>query len=267
MQLVRSNKNLRRILIALFFLATDKLCAQELYVYSEPASIMPARSIMLKQSFQQMEGSAIGQVLNTQLELSIQKKWMAHFGTNFKSADFYTQYRFYSKDAIHVHTRLSWYAKAVSAGANPSEKAILLDGQQKVMGAGIITTRLQHRWASSLSLGWLYRYTGNTDFNKNAFQYSWSNGLLLYPVKYKNYQQTNINFYLELLGQQSIQHSGQFLDIAPAAQFIFNSQAKLNFGYRMPLWDSMQRKSNHSYYMSFDYLFFNALPSFKRRKK
>ena len=260
-------KKILAVVGAFFIVGLPSLQAQELYVYSEPASVMPARSIIIKQAFQQMEGVNAQQNYNTQLEFSLQKKWMAHIGTNYKAADFYTQYRFYSSDALHEHTRFAGYFKAVASGNNPSEQAILLDGQQKLIGAGIIATKLQHKWASSLTMGWLYRYTGNTNYTKNAVQYSWSNGLLLYPVTYKNYMQTNINFYVELLGQQSIQNKAHFLDIAPAVQFIFNSQAKLNFGYRLPVWDTMQRNSSRSFYISLDYLFFNALPKFKMAKK
>lgn len=271
------NRSLVNVIVAalgcLFFIGLTRLDAQELYVYSEPASVMPARSLIIKQSFLQMGGSEFlknyytKQNFNTQLEFSIQKKWMAHIGTNYKSVDFYTQYRFYSSDALHEHARFAGYLKAVASGNNPAEQAILLDGQQKLIGAGIIATKLKHKWASSVTLGWLYRYTGNTNYSKNAFQYSWSNGLLLYPVTYKNYKQTNINFYVEMLGQQSIQNKAHFLDIAPAVQFIFNSQAKLNFGYRLPVLDNMQRNASRSYYMSLDYLFFNALPRFKSAKK
>ncbi len=255
------------LICSLFFFGTFTLQAQELYVFSEPASVMPARSIIVKQSFQQMEGVHPQQNYNTQIEFSLNKKWMAHFGTNYKSTDFYTQYRFYSSDALHEHTRLAGYFKAVASGNNPAEQAILLDGQQKLMGAGFIVTRLQHKWASSLTIGWLHRYTGNTNFPNDAFQYSLSNGLLLYPIKYKNYNQTNVNFYIEILGQKLTQNKAHFLDIAPAVQFIFNSQAKLNLGYRLPIWDTMQRNSSRSYYMSLDYLFFNALPRSKRVKK
>jgi len=252
-------------LLVCLLLMRFHLHAQELYVYTDPASTMPAKSIILKQSYLKMEGIANAN-WNTQLELSPKKNWMVHIGTNYSATDLYLQHRFYSSDQVHQHTRLAWYAKAVSAGATPSTEAILLDGQQKFWGAGLIATRLQHKWASSMSLGYLYRYVGNTTFTSQAIQYSLSNGLLLYPVSYKNYNQTNINLYAEILGQKQIGGTGYYIDIAPAIQFIFHSQAKLNIGYKWPIVDHMSRLGGRSLYISYDYLFFNALSRAKKPK-
>lgn len=254
------------LMLCLFGCISFLTQAQELYVFSEPASTMPARSIMLKQSFQQMNGSMSSTILNTQVELSLRKNWMLHLGTNYKSTDLYTQYRIYTKDAVHEHTRLALYAKAVESNENPKEQAVLLDGQQKLWGAGLIATRLQHKWAGSITIGWLHRYVGNSAYTQDAIQYGLSNGLLLFPVTYKSYKQTNINAYIELLGQQSVGNQTNYVDIAPAIQFIFNSQSKLNIGYRWPLWDTMHRFSDNSFYISIDHLFFNALPKHKQQR-
>jgi hypothetical protein len=91
--------------------------------------------------------------------------------------------------------------------------------------------------------------------------------LLIYPKKYTSYGQTNVNLYVELVGQKLLSGKGQYLDAAPAIQFIFNSQAKLNLGYRFPLLEKTNRMTNNSLYLSVDYLFFNALPKVKNRKK
>jgi hypothetical protein len=141
----------------------------------------------------------------------------------------------------------------------------MMEGQQKLWNAGLIATRLQHKWASSLTAGWVHRYVGNTAYSKDGIQFIFSNGWLLYPKNYDNYQQTNVNFYIELIGQQLIGQSSRFLDIAPSIQLIFNSQAKLNLGYRWAVSDNTNRMSDRSLYISLDYLFFNALPKPKKR--
>ena len=243
----------------------QKLKAQELYVMSEPASIMPTRSIMIKQSYQQMGGNSSSTFYNTQLELSWKKNWMMHVGTNYTASDVYIQHRFYSTDDIHSHTRLAFFGRAINSPYNPNTNAIMMEGQQKLWNAGLIATRLQHKWASSLTAGWVHRYVGNTNYAKDGIQYVFSNGWLLYPKNYDNYQQTNVNFYVELIGQQQFNQKASFLDIAPSIQLIFNSQAKLNMGYRWALSDNTNRMNNQSVYLSLDYLFFNALPKPKKR--
>jgi hypothetical protein len=260
-----------RIFFILFLAST--ICgsldmhAQELYVLSEPASIMPNRSIIIKQSFQQMGGKMNNTFYNTQIELSWKKNWMMHLGTNYTASDIYLQHRVYSLDDIHTHSRVAFFGRAINSPYNPTTNAIMMEGQQKLWNAGFIATRLQHKWASSITAGWLHRYTGNTNFSKNGIQYSLSNGWLLYPKNYSNYQQTNINFYVELIGQKVLNDKASFLDIAPSIQLIFNSQAKLNMGYRWALSDNSNRMSDRSFYMSFDYLFFNAIPKYKNTKK
>ena len=254
------------VIIAICFF-TNNVSAQELYVMSEPASIMPNRSIIIKQSYQQMGGNVKSTFYNTQLEFSFKKNWMMHLGTNYTASEIYLQHRFYSLDDIHKHTRLAFFAKAINSPYNPSTSAIMLEGQQKLWNVGFIATRLQHKWASSMSAGWLYRYTGITHYGNNGIQYNWSNGWLLYPKNYSNYQQTNINFYVELLGQQVWKDKVSYLDMAPSIQFIFNSQSKFNLGYRWAIMDNTNRMSKESVYLSFDYLFFNALPKRKNNKK
>ena len=75
------------IVCTFFFLFSlafiQKVKAQELYVMSEPASTMPARSIIVKQSYQQMGGKSSATFYNTQLEFSWKKNWMMHLGTNY----------------------------------------------------------------------------------------------------------------------------------------------------------------------------------------
>jgi len=250
-------------LFSFAFIQTAK--AQELYVMSEPASTMPARSIIVKQSYQQMGGRSTANFYNTQLEFSWKKNWMMHVGTNYTASDVYLQHRFYSTDDIHSHTRLAFFARAVNSPYNPNTNAIMMEGQQKLWNAGLIATMLKHKWASSLTAGWVHRYVGNTNYTKEGIQYIFSNGWLLYPKNYDNYQQTNVNFYVELIGQQLLGQSSSFLDIAPSIQLIFNSQAKLNMGYRWALSDNTNRMNNQSVYLSLDYLFFNALPKSKKR--
>lgn len=262
---MRSTYILSLLLISVFSSSIVQTYAQELYVMSEPASTMPARSIILKQSYQQMGGKTTNTFYNTQVELSWKKNWMMHIGTNYTASELYLQKRFYSIDDIHSHTRLAFFARAINSPYNPTTNAIMMEGQQKLWNAGLIATRLQHKWASSLTTGWLHRYVGNSQYAKDGVQYIFSNGWLLYPKNYANYNQTNINFYVELIGQHLLDQKISFLDIAPSIQLIFNSQSKLNIGYRWAISDNTNRMNDRSLYLSLDYLFFNALPKPKKR--
>ena len=233
---------------------------QELFVNSEPASIMPARSILIKQSYATMTGKGIENNFNTQLEFSWSKKWMSHLGTNYKSWEWYTQYRFYSKDAIYEHLRMALFFRAIGSSSNAKfTNSILLDGQESVVHAGFIITQLKHKWASALTLGTLMKQQALANNGKAGLQYIFSNGYLVYPKSYSSYEQTNINLYLELIGQTLFSDKAHYLDVAPAVQFIFNSQSKLNVSYRFPLVNQTNRATYNTASISWDYLFFNVL--------
>lgn len=254
--------------LVLFIFAVLPLVAQELYVFTEPASTKPARAIGLKHSFQKMGGNTSRNNQHTQIQLGLSKKLSLYLGTNYAGADAYAQYRIYTKDAMYAHTRVAFYAKAIQTNRQAVHtNAVLLDGEESVKGAGVIVTQLKHKWASSLSMGYVQKQDWSQHYGRGAFQYSFSNGLLVYPKRYASYGQTNINLYLELLGQKLLSGKGQYLDAAPSIQMIFNSQAKVNLGYRFALLDKTNRMTNNSLYLSVDYLLFNALPKLKQRKK
>ncbi|RYZ62187.1 MAG: hypothetical protein EOO14_03000 [Chitinophagaceae bacterium] len=122
--------------------------------------------------------------------------------------------------------------------------------------------------ALGLSKKWMVKAGANfsnmQQENLHAFQslnYSLSAGYLLLPVEYKDYDQTNLNLYVELLGGRNFKLPGEtyFVDLAPSLQAIFNSTAKLNVGYRFQLGSDIYRMTKNSVMISFEYLFLNAL--------
>lgn len=92
-----------------------------------------------------------------------------------------------------------------------------------------------------------------------SFGYSLSAGYLLLPVRYRSYRQTNLNLYLEFLGAQNPGKSQGFLDMAPALQLIFNSNTKVNAGYRFALSGDMYRMADRSVLVSVETTFLNVL--------
>jgi hypothetical protein len=92
-----------------------------------------------------------------------------------------------------------------------------------------------------------------------AMNYSLSGGFLLFPKEYTDYKQTNLNIYAELLAQQLLDGKRHFVDLAPAVQLIFNSNAKLNIGYRFQLSSNMDRMTTNSWQVSFERTFLGAL--------
>jgi len=247
--------------------------AQELYVFSEPASNMPAHSVGIRQQVKRVASSGTatgGTRSSSEIMFGANKNFMWHLGftlsdmysSNFRAESFraYGKYRFFSQDDLYKHLRMAAFAE-FSLSQNPFMfDEISLEGDQSGFQSGLIITQLLHKLAISATGSYISvagkRSTGDLTPNKrNAVSYSLSAGYLLFPVTYKNYDQTNVNLYLELLGQQSTNDNRYFTDLAPALQFIFNSQAKVNFGYRYQLSGNMLRMGTQGWLLGMEWLF------------
>lgn len=269
------------LLISLFFFATVKTDAQELYVFSEPASILPARSISVKiKDHFVTKDNIYGRFSNRlmpQLMFGLNKNLMLRAGisianmhtpdTRYESFSLYARYRFLSEDELHKHFRMAAYTEVSKTRIPFHYDEITLMGDKSGIEAGLIATQLWHKFALSGTLG--HTQVLNKSRNNEviyipergyqSMNYSLSGGLLILPREYTDYKQTNLNLYLELIGQQLLDKQAGFTDLAPALQLIFGSTTKLNLGYRFQLSGSMQRMATNSWLISFERTFLNAL--------
>lgn len=270
-----------RSIILIFFIGIGKLNAQELYVFTEPASNMPAHSVSLKLTDHFVTNDNIykrfSHRLMPQVMFGFSKKLMVHVGMtmgNMHTSDFkyesfnlYAKYRFLSNDDIHKHFRMAVFAEGSRTNAPFHYDEITLMGDKSGIGFGLIATQLWHKLAVSATVSHTQVLDPSRDnaviyVPERAYEsmnYDLSAGLLLFPREYTNYKQLNINLYTELLAEQAIDIGKHCVDLAPAVQFIFNSNTKLNIGYRFQLSGTMRRMSNESWQISLERTFLNAL--------
>ncbi len=268
------------ITILLFGLAA---AGQELYVFSEPASNMPARSLSAKLSANYLNGregagKRLMQRYTPELMLGIDKRWMVHIGASFadmhtnnfrwESIYVYGKYRFLSWDELHSHFRMAVFADAAYTRSPFHFDEVSLQGDKPGVQLGLIATQLWGKFALSGTVSHtqvLHKDRGNKSVVYvpsriyQAMNYSLSGGYLVLPFNYTDYRQTNLNVYTELLAQQSLDRKAAYIDLAPAIQLIFNSNAKLNIGYRFQVAGDMQRMSKNSWLIAFERTFLNAL--------
>ncbi len=269
---------LKYILLASCF-CYARVSAQELYVFSEPASNMPAHSLSIKQDAKILRNMFTGRIESrhtTELMFGINKNLMMHgyatfsdmYSSNLRweSVRAYAKYRFYSNDELYKHFRLAAFASASYSRNGALYDELNLEGDQSGLQTGLIATQLLHKLALSATLSYTeslppgrWNKTSPQLVPYESFNYSLSAGYLVLPKKYTDYKQTNLNLYAELIGQRTTDLKKYFVDLAPAAQLIFNSTAKLNLGYRFQLGGDMQRMSDKSWLISFEWLFLNAL--------
>jgi hypothetical protein len=248
----------------------QQLQGQELYVFSEPASNMPAKSIGIRQSLKTVFDDYTRDPSfrhNTDVMFGVSKNLMLHTGfsfsdmysqkTKFESVRFYAKYRFLSVDALNKHFRMAAFGEVSHSENKPTYQELSMEGDQSGFRYGIIATQLLHKLALSATVSNI-QVLQSARFTKEypktgAFQaidYSLSAGYIVLPKTYTSYKQTNLNLYLELLGQQLTDQKGYFIDIAPAAQLIFNSSTKINMGYRWQIAGNMNRMALDGLFIS-----------------
>jgi len=213
-----------------------------------------------------------------ELMFGLNKAWMVHTSVSFsdmhqsslawEGARLYAKYRFLSHDDVHKHFRMAGFGMAAYSRNQLEYNEINLFGDQSGVEGGLVATQLMNKFAVSASAGWnevLNKARNDKNLvDRYAFQslnYSLSAGYLLLPVEYKDYNQTNVNLYVELLGSRNINFEREkyYIDLAPAVQAIFNSTAKLNVGYRFQVASDISRLGRNSFTISFEYIFLNAL--------
>ncbi len=268
-------------IICLVSLVTVKTGAQELYVFSEPASNLPARSlsVKIKDHFVTTDNiyGRFSNRLMPQLFIGLHKNLMLRAGislanmhtpdTRYESFNLYAKYRFISRDDLHRHFRMAAYAEFSETRIPFHYDEITLMGDKGGVEAGIIATQLWHKFALSGTVGHTQVLHQSRSDNViyvpergyQSLNYSLSGGLLILPGEYRDYKQTNLNLYLEIMGQQLLDKEAGFTDLAPAVQLIFGSKTKLNMGYRFQLTGSMQRMATNSWLISLERTFLNAL--------
>jgi hypothetical protein len=280
---------MKAILFVIAWLGTiGTVYGQELYPYSEPASNMPAKAVGVKMTSMFMRGVHSNKILQRHMPevmFGVNKNLMLHAGLGFsdmheerfmfEAVRLYGKYRVLSVDDVHKHFRVALFSGLAYSRNHLDHNEINLMGDQSGIQAGIIATQLWNRLAVSGTGSWnevLHRERRNklsgTDYAFTAFNYSLSAGFLLLPVEYRDYDQTNVNLYLELLGSRNVGRSTDryYVDLAPAVQFIFNSTGKLNLGYRFNVSGDIYRLTNRSFMIGYEHLFLNALRKKKGRR-
>lgn len=275
----------------LFLIPCTEAGAQELYVYSEPASTVPAKSLSLKYSGKWMTESELGHdhtsarhMLESSLGVGkhLTVRPALSFGNmynkypdlklRFESASIYAKMRLLSFDDVHRHFRMAAFFKGVLSNNDLQYEELTADGDQTAVQGGLILTQLLHKLAIS-GTGSLVEvvhadrwkdFGAQTFYGYRSLNYSMSAGYLLFPRKYTSYDQTNLNFYIELIGSKGLDRDYAFVDLAPAVQLIINSNAKFNVGYRFQVGGGAYRMANKSLSISYERSFLNALKAKKR---
>ncbi|GGH12420.1 MULTISPECIES: hypothetical protein [Pedobacter] len=250
--------------------------AQELYVFTEPASNMPTKSIGVRITNEGMFNYP-GYVSRTIPEVMIgfNKNLMMHTQAFLSDMDgkyrleggsLYAKYRFLSLDETHSHFRASAFGRISTSRRPTYTRDINLEGDNSGVQGGLIFTQLLHKLALSSTLGYAHafenhdRQIAGMPQPKNMLSYSLSSGYLVLPVVYKDYKQPNFNVYLELLGKTDPKSGQSYLDIAPAVQMILNSKTRIDLGYRFQAAGNMDnRYTKNMYLLRAEFNFFNVL--------
>ena len=151
--------NMKRLSGLIILFIALKSGGQELYVFSEPASNMPAHSLSTKLTGHFVTNDKIygrfTQRYMPEVMFGISKKLMVHLSTTmgnmhtnnfrFESYSVYAKYRFLSTDDIHKHFRMAVFADASHTNAPFHYDEITLMGDK----SGVKPASLLHNYGTS----------------------------------------------------------------------------------------------------------------------
>lgn len=264
------------LLAALFLVSRSH--AQELFVYSEPASNMPAKSIGIRATNLLMpavyKDNYKNYYLQPEVMWGLNKHLMLHLDGYFSNAGgsfagegfgVYAKYRFFSRDKVYRHFRMAAFARAAVNYSQIQDEELSTGMKTTGYQAGFIGTQLLHKTALSAT-AYFERAFDNGGGNEqpkfqgnNAINYTLSVGHLMLPRKYSSYKQTNFNLMLEFPGQYQTTNQQNYLDVAPSLQLIFNSQTRVDIGYRRSLHGNMYRVSPNGFLIRIEHLFYRVI--------
>lgn len=255
-------------------IVANKAIAQELYVFSEPASNMAAKSIGVRLT---NEGAFRNGFINRtipEIMVGLNKHLMIHaqgFVSNMhgsykvEGASLYAKYRFMSLDANQAHTRAAVFGRLSSSNRRIATEDINLEGDNSGWQSGLVITQLIHKLALSGTFSYSRVFDKYSEViggrhPKDMIGYSLSSGYLMLPFVYENYNQPNFNLYFEVLGKTNPANGHSYIDFAPALQLILNSRTRIDLGYRFQVTGNIQdRYLKNMYLARLELNFFNAL--------
>ena len=268
---------MKKFFIIPFLLLFYKSHSQELFAATEPASNKAARSITVRfdnSIMNETNSAKTNYHLIPEIMLGVSKKLMFSgnvFFSNRKDrfsaegGSIYAKYRFLSKDAMQRHLRMTDYGRLSTNNSDIHQEEININGHNTGLETGLIITQLLKKVAISTSVSFV-KATDNGGGNKftygsknsRAFNSSFSIGKLMLPKEYTSFKQTNVNLMVEVLTQVNTGSGKYFSDLAPTVQFIFNSQSRVDVGYRKELSTSLIRTAPNGFFIRFEHNLFNV---------
>ncbi len=249
--------------------------AQELFVFTEPASNMATKSLGLRLDnyvFKPTASLQTNYLLIPEIMFGVSKNFMVHGDLFFQTqtdcfalegGSLYLKYRIYSSDEVQQHFRIALFSRMSTNNGVINQQSIDLYGFNSGFEAGIVATQLLHKYAFSSGLSMVdAQNNANNKFpngnqDNKAINLSISLGKLLLPKQYLNYRQTNVNLMIEFLSQLNLGSDKYYFDAAPSIQCIFNSQGRLDLGYRTQLIGNLNRSFEQEIFIRLEYNFFN----------
>jgi len=267
---------MQRLILLLVVFSCKAATAQELFVFTEPASNMAAKSFGFRLNnylMKETDTKGTNYHLIPEIMWGVSKRVMVHAEAFLSNRNksfvaegglLYAKYRFYSIDEVHSHLRMAAFGRYSFNNSDIHQQAIDLNGHNSGYEAGLVTTKLKGKVAVSASASYLHAMDNGKekfvygDKNRQAVNYTLSVGKLMLPKEYTGYRQTNVNLMLEMLGQTNLGSGHSFLDIAPSVQFIFLSRMRIDAAYRIPLLKDLNRTAPSGYFVRLEYNIFNA---------
>ena len=171
---------MQRLILLLVVFAFKKTMAQELFVYTEPASNMAAKSFGLRLNnylMNETDTKKTNYHLIPEIMWGASKHLMIHaeaFLSNrnksfvAEGGAIYAKYRFYSLDEVHSHFRMAAFGRVSFNNSDIHQEEINMYGHNTGFEAGLVATQLLYKVAVSSAISIAKAFDNG---NNNKFIY------------------------------------------------------------------------------------------------
>jgi hypothetical protein len=198
----------------------------------------------------------------------------------FKGIYNLVKYRFLTLDGPNKHFRMAAYGEISKINAYHFEAEPDLRGNNSGIGGGMISTLLYKKTALSATVGYTNPFAVNIREENiymksgNAYNANFSIGHLVFPKKYADYKELNVNVYLECINKFyqnaklivdelpsdpaffNVLNAGRYSELRPSVQLIFDSNTRVDFSVGLPLSNTYRLRSYPLYFVTIQkYLF------------
>ena len=186
----------------------------------------------------------------------------------FESVRLTSKYRLITSKTKWSQFRLSAFGTVAYSRNHLDYNEINLAGDHSGVQAGLLASHMWKRWAFSGSASLIEMFSKSRwekdlpqQYAYEAFNYSVSAGVNIFPLNNKKHSLAKVNFLAQLIGSSNLdwKYEKYYVDLAPAIQLILNRKVRFYLQHRFQIKSDIFRLQRNSWVISYEFPLFSDI--------